>query len=158
MSGARLTERDIEAIRAAYVAGTATCQIAVTVGCDRRTVGRAVGKLVAAGQLEPREPRATPALREAIRENAHRTISHSALAAELGCSVWQVRTIRCGYTLDAKARARKSYRDKLRQREIADSEAPRDRLGAALARFAPLASLPDRVAVLGIPVVVRRAA
>lgn len=158
MSGARLTERDIEAIRTAYVAGTANRQIAVTVGRDPKTVNTVVRRLVEAGALEPREPRVSAALREAIRENAHRTIGHRALAAELGCTEWHVRTIRREYTTDARARARKSYRASLRRREIADSEAPPDKLGAVLARFDPLTSLPDRVAVLGIPVVVRRAA
>ena len=145
--GIRLTQAEIDAIRKAAAAGTANRQIAIAIGRDPKTVNTLVRKLADAGELEPRQPRISPALREKIGQHAHRTASNAVLAAELGCTVWQVRSVRQEFTSDARKRARKSYLAKLqREGEDGASDAPVDKLGDALRgpRFPPL-SLPAPV-------------
>jgi predicted transcriptional regulator len=137
-----MTEADIEAIRSAAADGVPNRKIAVAIGRDQKTVNNAVRKLVEAGKLEPRDPRVSAALREAIRQNAHRTVGHRALADELGCTVWQVRAIRKEFTSDAKARARKAYRLDLKLREAGENQAPADKLGAALSCRRPYQDVP----------------
>lgn len=135
----------IETIRQRLVAGDTLTEISRLVRRTRTTVVECI-------QRHNLRLDATPAQIDAMFAAGHRS---DRIALRTGMSHAAVEERRAEWR--SRRRAEKLARQEARAAGM-QQQTPPDKLGAELARFAPLASLPDRVAVLGIPVVVRRAA